>query len=621
MKLLNNISWKSFGPALIVAAAMAFGLQSCEDKDNGTTDGDLPRLIINEGIAQMTTGDGAGTFTLKIDCNQLWKAESSASWCEVTPDIGKSSVLAVTKLDIKESMELDPRMATVVFTAGDLSTTFTVTQIGKAPILDIVPQSGTNYDEDKETLLTAAQTDISYTIVANQSWTATIIESAATWLSITSDLSSTVTSTTLTATALENFDFTDREASIVIIGTHSDNSIKVIQAAAIPFITVEPEGIPVQAAGGTHTVTVTANVDWGSTYTVEPASAASWIAAVGTPGTTTTFDVAANTDTESRSATVTFAATNPSFAGVKGTCVISQNGAAAAPFNITSVNDSSARVEIIGTGLDYVIGVNFDGVPLPAGNIKKQTATELWILAPATITAGTEVDLTLSYVGGTGPVETDKPNGKFTVTDFYVMQDRIYANANGANSILSTTLLSTFSVCDANGGLINKTEIDILLVSTSSDSRLIFTHPAHSTGTTNNVRCTSDAATSVGEWNIVDKNWTAWGSSNIIAEQFDAMTNLTTTFNNANLTGNTVDVDSGGYAAGEAAHENKVFRFKTRQAGTVLGTIPNPNIETAETRYGYIKTVKATFIGTPGTSSIRDSYLDIVVKVQRLAAD
>ena len=619
MKLLNNISWKSFVPALIVVGAMAFGLQSCEDKDKGTTDGQDPRLIINEGITQMTMSDGAGTFVIKINCNQLWTAESSATWCEVSPSTGKATVLAVTKLDIKESMELDPRTAVVTFTAGDNEVLFTVNQIGKAPVLDIVPQSGTVYDEEeKETRITAAQADIKYTIVANQPWSAAIAESAATWLSITSEASSTVTSTTFTARALENFDFTDRQATIEITGSHSSNLITVIQAAAIPVITVSPGGIPVQAAGGTHSATITANVDWGNTYTLEPVAAASWITTVGAPASVTIFDVSANTSIDSRSATVTFSATNPSFSGVKGTCVISQNGAAAPPFNITSVNDSSARVEIIGTGLDLVTGANFDGVPVAAGNIKKQTATELWILTPATITAGTEVDVTLSFTGGSGPVETSKPNGKFTVTDFYKFNADLYANAHGANSIMSTTQFNAFSVCDVDNSIVSKTDIDMMMVSTTSDTKLQICSPAGSTGTTNNFRCTASDP-SVASWSFADRNATALRLASVTtAAQFDAMVNLATTFaGNTNPTANTADV-SALYTDGATAHENVVIVFRTLMGSTTENGISGTTPETAGTRKGFIRTVKAHLI-TPYTSRL--SWLEIEVKVQRLATD
>jgi hypothetical protein len=274
--------------------------------------------------------------------------------------------------------------------------------------------------------------------------------------------------------------------------------------------------------------------------------------------------------------------------------------------------------QIVGTGLDLVTGANIDGVPVPAANIKKQTATELWVLAPATIPAGTEVAISLDFSGGTGPVETTKPNGKFTVTDFYIIKDRIYANANGANSILSTTLFSTFSVCDVDNALVAKTDIDIMMVSTTSDTKLQFCHPKGSTGTTNNFRCIS-TGTPVGGWDIADRNATALRlASATTAAQFDDMINLATTFAaNTNPAANTADV-SPLYTDGEAAHENVMIVFRTRMAATAENGVSGTTPETTATRKGFIRTVKA-YLVTPYNSRL--SSLDIVIKVQRLAAD
>ncbi len=591
MKLSNYISWKSFGPALFVAVAMVFGLQSCENKeDNGTTDGQEARLIVNDGDAQVVFSDAPGTMVVNLNCNATWVVESSATWCKVTPTSGRASVPAVSRIEVVESKELDPRTAILKYTAGALNSTLYVTQQGKTPALDIVAKSPTTRNEEKETAITSAAATLTYTITANQPWAAVVADPAATWLTITSAASSTAASTNFTAAALANADFAERRADIIVTGTHSEDTIKVIQAAAIPVIAVSPVSANPASAAGSVSVNLTANVDW----TVTKDAAATWLSftpATGTGNSTLTMTYPANTATTSRSATVTVqandypavsgtyvltqaafapsvvvapvsstpsdaagsvsvnvtanvswtaskdaaatwvsfspssatangtmtinytantAATSRSatitvqakdYASTKATYVLTQSGGTPPPITVTAVNDSSARIQITGTGLNLVTSVT-SGASSWTIIPSKQTATSLWAVAPATSTvaAGSTVSVTLNYAGGS---VVAKPN--FMVTDFYTIQFTATGNSYTAStpqSVISFTKEPyALTVCEAE----NQKLSSDFLVNAKTSTTFSFVPTGASTGTTNKFKC-STTGNGVNTWSMTDKN-------------------------------------------------------------------------------------------------------------------
>jgi hypothetical protein len=719
MKYLNTIHWKTCCSALFVAAALMFNIQGCSEDNYNSTDGEEPRLMVNNGTSVLNLDNAAKDTLINFDCNLSWTITSSQGWCTVTPSQGRTNIRNMkVKISVIAHTGVDPRTAELNVVAGDLAFTLSVTQPGVAPTLNVVPNGSTLYDYDtKESAIAVAETPISFTINSNQPWQASIVDVgySTDWITLTGGSVTEGSATTLTATVNANTDnFTERRVNIVIAGTKTQDTIKVVQAADVPYLLATPEDdhtelsyiggifsvnissniawtvdvpaieqswfhwdentsgtvtnfvvdpkadvgprtvtvnfnavddayssenksitfmqtgtdlIPsitanpssisnVDAAGTTTMVSIVSNVDWEG---VIPSSASSWLSfngtsstVTGSAGTTTvTVVITSNPSTADRSDVITF--TTDDTPVDQATFGINQLGMIVGPTpTISMMNDSSARIELVGTSLDLVTAVTSDN---GASNwtIKKQTATELWALAPTTIAAGTTASVMLHYSGGSSPA-TVTEKSTFMVTNYYPVKTTIYANKNGANCMFSTTEMSSFSVCDVDNSIVAKKAIDILLVSTTSDTKLSFTHPAHSTGTTNNFKC-SATSTPVGGWDSSDKNYTALRlASKTTAAEFDAMNDMLNTTDgftkNTVPTGNTADV--GTYASGADSMKDIVFVFKTRMTAVAAGN------ETPDTRRGFIRIVKANLV-TPYTD--RDSSLDVFLKIERLAND
>jgi hypothetical protein len=430
------------------------------------------------------------------------------------------------QLSVTENTTIDTRTADLNVIAGDLHATITVTQFGVDPTLSVDGNSGTPYDSDtKETAVPAAGANVSYTVAANQPWVATAVNAGhgTDWLTITGGSSATATSTTLTASVAANASLTDvRNAYILITGSKTSDTIKIVQAHDEPRLSATADATEVLADGGMVAITVASNVAW--THSV--AGGAGWFTINGSPGAVTRFNVAANTGAE-RSATVTFTATG--YPTVQAQAVITQLAAnvTVVPPAVGTVNDSSARVEITGSHLDEVTAVMFGGIQVAAADFKKHSATELWALAPASIAAGTQVDVNLVYAGGNVSAKAG-----FVVTDFYKITihptGRNKGGTNAGTPVISFTKEPyIFTVCEAET---DKQNMDVLLSAKTNNTILTLFSINGSTGTTNNFVCTATSL-AVGGWAAADKTLVSFRSAEYPAADYNGLLNITSSGN------------------------------------------------------------------------------------------
>jgi hypothetical protein len=599
MKHLSNMH-RTYRVVLFVAAVLLLGTQACENNEisNDTTDGAVPRLIVNGGVSALTLDKAAVDTLLTLDCNAMWEIASTQTWCTVTPSAGRVSIGNMkVKVSIAANTTIETRLADINFIAGDLHFTLSVTQFGIAPTLYVSGNGATPYDgETKESQLAAAGTTVSYTVSSNQPWEAAVVDAGngTDWVTITGGSPSTATATTLTADVSANASLTAaRNAYIVITGSKTVDTIKIVQAKDVPRLTATPDVTEVLADGGGVNVTVASNVAW--THSI--AGGSSWFTINGTPGTLTRFTAASNTGAE-RAATVTFTAT--AYPSLTAQVTVTQLAANVSiiPPTVSTINDTSARVEITGTHLDEVTAVDFGGTPVAAANFKKQTATALWVFAPASITAGTPVTVKLLYTGGEVVAKTG-----FVVTDFYKFTINPTGRTAGGTNLGSPVISFTkepyiFSICDAETDKLN---MDVLLAAKTSNTIMTLFSLSGSTGTTNSFVCTTTTNT-IGGWTSTDKTLLSFRTTDFPAAEYNSLVNITGSAN-----GN----------FGTATNNELVIR----DDGTSINL--TGIARSIVTRFGTSaqRRVIVKFISLTFGANAADGNALLYVKVQRLATD
>ena len=243
----------------------------------------------------MLAAAGGTGKVLKVKANAAWTAKSSASWLKVKTAGGSGD--GKIMYDVAANSGTSTRKGTITVTAGPLTQTFTVTQLGKASA------SGTLILEERERSFTAdAANSQELGVLASSgvSWTA---KSSATWLTVkTSGGSGTGT---ITYDVEANTETETRTGTITVTGGGWTETFTVTQSGKTTADTLtlgaNERSFTADAASGKE-LAVTANVSWTAK------SSASWLTvktASGTGNGKILYNVAANTGTTSRSAKIT----------------------------------------------------------------------------------------------------------------------------------------------------------------------------------------------------------------------------------------------------------------------------------------------------------------------------
>ena len=180
-----------------------------------------------------------GTFTMTVSCDVNYSVLVSDDWLTLNSNI---SGLHTFTADANTSG--DARTATIIVSAGDLSSTTTVTQEGLS--LDL---SSTNVSVAAagESFNISVTSDIDYSVEINDDWL--------TWDSADDDV--------LFFTAEANFSGSSRTGTITVTTGDISTDVTVLQAGL--SLSVSPTIKVVAAAGGSFTISVTCEFD----YTVE----------------------------------------------------------------------------------------------------------------------------------------------------------------------------------------------------------------------------------------------------------------------------------------------------------------------------------------------------------------
>ena len=250
-----------------------------------------PQLSISE---KSITFDASVSLekTVKVTSNVAWSISCDADWLSFTPSSGEGSASVTVK--VEENTKVQERTANVKVTAGAISGTITVTQLGITPAIEVNPTSA-EFQADGG--------DIMITVTANVDWTVTVPEADKDWLSADN------VDNGLMLTATPNLKLDPRTSEVVVKGEDKTVKIPVSQLGSAPALVCQPTSFePVANTGADLQLTVLANTEWKLSIPEE----ATWIEADtaggegGPDAVTVTFTVAPNdTDLRGRGTTVT----------------------------------------------------------------------------------------------------------------------------------------------------------------------------------------------------------------------------------------------------------------------------------------------------------------------------
>ena len=310
-----------------------------------TQDGVTPKLEIS-GDKAFTFTEKGGEFTVTLDSNVPYTVdEIEVEWIKRTGGAGGAESFSV-----EPNGDTQARNARVSFSYGDLAVYVTVSQAGKPedPYINVSPKSISAPAEGG---------DFNLEVSANVSYEASVEGS---WLH--------VSGTKLTVDA--NTEYAERTGKVTFAGNNVSATITVKQAAKeAPYINVDVPQFDLPATAATIVVNVTSNI------TYKTAISASWVTDAGNGK----FNVAENTTTEARTATITF-----SGEGVSKTVTINQQGKTDTPpveenvlvnggqatFNVAA---EGGNIEVtVRSNVNYAIGISANWIT----QVTTRTVTE-----------------------------------------------------------------------------------------------------------------------------------------------------------------------------------------------------------------------------------------------------
>lgn len=129
----------------ICASAMALGFASCGGSDNGSDDPIVPPTPTVDKDVKIPTSD-ASKADVTFQANEIWKAESDAAWCTVSPTQGTAGENKKITINVEQNSEKEVRTAHVTvktLNGGKAIVNVTVSQLGNAvkPSADVDPNA------------------------------------------------------------------------------------------------------------------------------------------------------------------------------------------------------------------------------------------------------------------------------------------------------------------------------------------------------------------------------------------------------------------------------------------------------------------------------------------------
>jgi hypothetical protein len=210
-----------------------------------TQSGSAPSLSVTPGNQNVAAMAGNTSFT--ITSNSAWTAVSNSAWCTPTPSGTGNGIIGAP---YEENTSLSGRVAEITVTVAGLApVVVTVTQAGAAPSLSVTP---ININ------VSAAAGTADYSVLTNAPiWTAS---SNTFWCNVTPSGNG---NGTMVATYEANTSLNERISYLAISVPGAPNAnVTLTQAAAEPFLTVDPHTQSVGIAAGSVSFTVSSNMNW-----------------------------------------------------------------------------------------------------------------------------------------------------------------------------------------------------------------------------------------------------------------------------------------------------------------------------------------------------------------------
>ena len=229
----------------------------------------------------------AGSLSFTISSNTSWSIKSDQDWCMVSSSSGSNN--ATLTVNVSENTSTSSRTAIITISSTDAgSVKVSITQAGANSDLQL---------NKNNLLFTAAESNDSFTITSNFSWSVT---SDQIWCTVSTSSGSNNASVTVNVS--ENKSTSSRSATITVKAGEQSQTIAVTQAGANPTLQLNMTSMAFDSSGSSESFSITSNTNW----TVE--SNRSWCTLSSSSGLddgTITVRVSENTSTDSRTATVT----------------------------------------------------------------------------------------------------------------------------------------------------------------------------------------------------------------------------------------------------------------------------------------------------------------------------
>ena len=224
-----------------------------------------------------------GVVSIAINSTVAWTAKASDSWVTISPSSGEAGD-ATVKASVLKNGTNDSRTATVTFTAGTKSATYTITQSQ----LDAMNIATTEYVVEAEggTVEIPVSANVDYSV---------IVPDAVDWIHVTSTKGMVDTKITLKVDPTQIYDKDEagaptfnadalvRTAKITVAGA-GEKQVTIGQKAFVPYFEYEGdlaglqwsyyEQVPVvfPQEGGTFVINVNTNIDWRAYFSRYDAS-------------------------------------------------------------------------------------------------------------------------------------------------------------------------------------------------------------------------------------------------------------------------------------------------------------------------------------------------------------
>ncbi len=274
-------------------------------------------------------GSSAGNTSFNVQSNISWTVSEACSWLTLAPSSGTGN--GTITINYQQNTDVAERQCVITVQGGAFTETFTLTQAGATPFLNISPNAAN---------AGSTASSVSFSITSNINWTVT---ESCPWVTVAPGSGSG--NGTITVNFQENTGLTERQCLITIQGSSLTQIFTLTQGGTSPYLNIDPTSETVGPNASTTTFAISSNVDWTITescswVSVNPASGSGdqTIVVTYTENTSTVGRVCEIT-VEGNSITKTFTLTQQGsepYLDVNPTAELVGPEASSTTFNITS---------------------------------------------------------------------------------------------------------------------------------------------------------------------------------------------------------------------------------------------------------------------------------------------